>query len=399
MNLRINKAANIMFRFSFIIAKSFCVGFSILCLVACSAVEKRSETIPRKELPKVSKHALVRTIWRVNVGKGVGGKFNSNVILVKEGNALYTADHQGTIVSLDKKNGKFLWKTKLKEKIIAGPYVMGDKLAVSCGEDSIIMLNAKTGAQLWRTHIGSEVLAVPVIDKEYVYIHSLDGRIISLNVETGNKFWEYSYSLPSIILRKLSEPIVANTNLYVGFSNGKLAALNKNSGQLEWIKDISQNLGRTDLKRMSDIASSPFLDLDMLYVVSYQGKLAKISSYSGQTIWSTKVSSYNGVYVDQEQVYVTDEIGHVIAFDKDTGGEVWRLEILQGRKLSRPIIFGNKLVVGDKDGNVHFISIKDGKYLTRYNLGNNGMAAIPLVENNEMYVLGRGGSVVALTAL
>ena len=72
--------------------------------------------------------------------------------------------------------------------------------------------------------------------------------------------------------------------------------------------------------------------------------------------------------------------------------------MLEGRKLTKPVIYKDKIIIGDDDGNLHFISQKSGELIDIYKFGDNGITASPIVEKGLIYILGRKGKVVALSA-
>ena len=81
---------------------------------------------------------------------------------------------------------------------------------------------------------------------------------------------------------------------------------------------------------------------------------------SGQIWWTRDVSSYRGVDVDDDQMYVSTSQGEVVALKRRTGVEVWRNRSLKRRSLSAPAVVGDYVVVADLEGYVHWFDRATG---------------------------------------
>ena len=62
---------------------------------------------------------------------------------------------------------------------------------------------------------------------------------------------------------------------------------------------------------------------------------------SGQIWWSHELSSYRGLALDDDNVYVSTSDGEVVALKRRTGVEVWRQKALAHRGLSGPAVAGD----------------------------------------------------------
>jgi outer membrane protein assembly factor BamB len=63
---------------------------------------------------------------------------------------------------------------------------------------------------------------------------------------------------------------------------------------------------------------------DDVFVVGFQGRAAMLALDSGQIWWTRDVSSYRGVDVDDDQMYVSTSTGELVALKRRSGVEVWR---------------------------------------------------------------------------
>ncbi len=102
----------------------------------------------------------------------------------------------------------------------------------------------------------------------------------------------------------------------------------------------------------------------MVYVLTYQGELAAMQLETGQTRWTRPFSSYSG-WVLGQNLFISDSDGGLWALNPLTGQVLWHNQILQNRGLTAPVISGNSIVVGDKEGYLHWFSMIDGHPLAR----------------------------------
>lgn len=69
--------------------------------------------------------------------------------------------------------------------------------------------------------------------------------------------------------------------------------------------------------------------------------------------------------MDSDYVYVTEDKGIVSAYDLLSGASVWKQSRLGSKKLTKPIIKGQYIVVGDDQGNVSLLRNYDGVLIAR----------------------------------
>ena len=94
-------------------------------------------------------------------------------------------------------------------------------------------------------------------------------------------------------------------------------------------------------------------------------------------------------------LYLSEDTGAVVALDKNTGASVWKQDKLSYRSLSTPLAFGDYVVVGDFEGQVHFLKFEDGSFAARIATDGGGIAAAPLRVDDKVLVQTRKGGVYA----
>ena len=374
----------------------YCILITSLLLTACSTMEHRSDTPLKVALPEFTPKVLLQTMWTVNnTGDGINNK-DIKLSLAEQQNVLYTADYKGVITAINRNNGKLLWKKDLHLPITAGPTVNENKLILATSDAKVIAINTTNAQIAWQINASSEVLARPQIADNVVYIHSLDGALNALNAQDGRQMWRFAVTIPSLMLRRSSTPVVTTDRVIAGFANGKLVAIKRMDGAVEWTQDAAQPTGRSEIQRMVDISADPVINNNMVYVASYRGNLAAYLIANGHQLWERDISSYAGCSVDNTLLYVAATDGKLWAIEQNSGDTFWVQPVLQGRRLSKPVIIDNYIVVGDEDGYIHCIDKATGKLVARKQFDHKGIEAAPLVIKDTLYILGKSGKLAAL---
>lgn len=185
------------------------------------------------------------------------------------------------------------------------------------------VLLAKAGGEvIWRQNIGTEVLTTPQIVGDVVVARATDGRVYGFERSSGVLRWQLDNRNPALVVRPLSGVAQRQGVLYIGQAGGKLQAIEASSGRLIWEAVVSQPKGANEVERMSDVVSTPVFDDDSVCAVAYQGRVACFELTRGVPRWVKDVSSYAGLAMDANHVYVSDEFSVVWAFDKQTGRNI-----------------------------------------------------------------------------
>ena len=147
-----------------------------------------------------------------------------------------------------------------------------------------------------------------------------------------------------------------------------------------------------------DIDSEPVVRDGLVYVVTYQGRVAAVDLDSGRMQWRRDMSSHSGIAVDERYVYVTDAEGSVWGLDRRNSASLWRQSRLKARGVTSPVAYGNYVVVGDFEGYLHWLRRDDGQFVARVRIDSDGLLAPPIVQRGTLYAYGRGGTLAALQA-
>lgn len=376
-----------LFRTMLLVAASF--GIS-----ACGLFGDDDEELKPAELLKFDSKIKIKKLWSAKLG-GDAEFLRIALQPVGDGNRIYAASFDGKVSAFDPESGDQIWRTALDLELTAGPGVGNGLVVVVTADGIVIALDANNGNERWRSDIGGESLARPAINADTVVIQTVDNRLRALESFDGSERWVFLQSMPRLTMRGSASPLIVGSSVVAGFDNGRLIAIDIETGDTDWDTLLAPPSGRSDLERLSDIDGAMAVVGQDIYAAGYQGRLAAVASESGQMLWAVEVSSYEGVSADWTSLYTVQESGAVIAVARRNGAETWRQEALLRREPTLPVPFNTTVVAGDFEGYLHFFSNVDGQPVARVKLGGAAITSDPVVVADRLYVQSDAGTLVA----
>lgn len=398
--------------------RNWLIAGLVVFLAGCSSLTwlpwiSEPDPLEPRKLVKFDAEVKISRVWKSSVGKGLGRKYLrlKPVILADR---IYASDGYGRLQAHDRFTGKRIWRVQFggedggffsslnfmdrkDPSFVSGGVGAGSGyILLGTTDGEVVAFAAGDGVEQWRSNVGSEVLAPPITGDDMVFVQTIDGRLLALEGDTGQIRWSYDIQVPVLTLRGTATPVFDGDVVYAGFANGTMSAVGAVNGQPIWEHRLMLPEGRSELDRMVDVDASPLVRGPLVYGVSYQGKVKALRRSDGQALWELDMSSYLDFGEGYGQIYVVDDADRVIAIDQQTAQEAWRQDGLSLRKLSSPLVFSNYLAVGDNDGYLHILAQSDGRFLGRRKLDSSGLRSNMVYADGTLYVLGNSGSLHAL---
>lgn len=375
--------------------------FSVFVLGGCGTFMDPTEwmgsadVVEPSELIDLTNEIDPQMVWSRDTGVGTDEQHLKLVPKVV-GDTLYVADGEGRIQALATADGGTRWKVDLEAPVSGGPGAGDGLVLLGTSDAEVIALSSTDGSERWRTQVSSEVLSVPAIFNGVVVVHTIDGKLFGLEATNGNERWRYEREVPVLTLRGSGSPVVAGGAVFVGIAGGKLLALRADNGNLVWESSVTVPSGRSELQRLADIDGDPIVFGGGVFVATYQGDVAAVEQASGRVAWRRKLSSYSGMAADRQGLFVADDDGVVWGLDIRSGNAVWSQDSLKHRKLSKVVVLGDLVVVGDFEGYLHWLDRLDGKMVARTRVGSAAITSGVEVADGVLYVQGDGGELQAI---
>jgi len=338
----------------------FAMAASISMLSGCST----SQPIVEPYMAPMESDYSVDKNWQVKL-QAMPNLDTEGLFFAEDATKVYIATETGHLVALRKNNtsrwaDQVEWQLKFDSPIVSGPTKEGDSLLIGTSKGQLIAVSAKTGEYLWQSQLSSEVMSRAVVAERKIFTRTVDGKLYALSAKTGKVQWVIEHQMPSLSLRGAPAVVYEEGKLYVGWESGSIQALAAKSGALLWETRIAVPKGRTDLERMVDVQSSLVMHDGRLFVMGYHGKLAALNPETGNFYFVKEISGYRDFVVDDNGLYVVDENDILHGFDMSSGISLWKQDIFKNRLVGDLSEFDNEILAVDGWGYLHWMSKKTG---------------------------------------
>ena len=218
----------------------------------------------------------------------------------------------------------------------------------------------------------------PVVAYDTVYSASRAGDVIALDLETGDERWiadlsdvdnERSFWDSRVSAMLAGGPVAGLNKIFVGSENGKIYALDAQSGELVWQADIK-----------GEIISAPAVDSGVVVVNAASGLMKAFNAENGEELWEIEQDvpalTLRGIsqpVIASGGVLIGTGKGGVNVYLLNKGQRGWSTEIGEptgSTELERvidvdssPVIFGDKVYAVSSRGNLAAIELKSGRIL------------------------------------
>ncbi len=370
---------------------------ALLIFAGCS---KDKDVEPPAKLVNFPATLPVKELWGDKVG---GGKKQVKLRLglgpAVDNNLVFAASDKGELVAVNLDSGHQVWVKKFKRmQFSAGPGAALGKVVVGSSKGWVIALEGASGRELWRTRVNSELLSAPAIGEKAVVMRSVDGRLHAFDADSGKELWSVEQQVPRLSLRGTAVPVIAKDIVVSGFDNGKVMAVALGSGDTVWDTALATPHGRTELDRLVDVDSSVSIVGDNVFATGFQGRTAMLALDSGQIWWAHDMSSYRGLAVDEENLFVTQSDGIVVALRQRDGSEIWRNDKLKRRGLSAPAVTSTAIAVADYQGYLHWLDKTTGVLVARQRVAKFRVSSPPVAVQDTVVVITDSGKLAAYRA-
>ncbi|MEJ2654707.1 MAG: outer membrane protein assembly factor BamB [Acidihalobacter sp.] len=371
-----------------------------LSLGGCGIFGGAQNTRPPAALAPIKTTLRVDHLWTSSIGNGNGGYF-LHLRPYVSGKLLYAADHAGTVAAYALKDGRQQWSVKTGHKLVGG-VVGGDGMLFVGTQDGMVLgISLKQRGLVWQTQLSSEVMALSGVSEGTIVAHTNDGKLFAIDTTTGNVLWSHGSEPPNLILRGKSRPVIDSGNVIAGFSSGKLAAFSLDTGAQLWELQVGEARGASELQRLVDVDGCIVLSDsgNTVYAASYNGRVVAAQTANGQLEWSHKMSSYAGLALGPNAVFVSDADSDIWALDRSNGASLWKQDALHFREVTAPTVVAGYVVVGDYAGYLQWLSSSDGSLVAREQVGGGAIQVAPVAVGDTIYVQTAGGRLSAYRVL
>ncbi len=198
-------------------------------------------------------------------------------------------------------------------------------------------VNKLTLAWKYKTGIKSTFQTNPLVQNSIMYITTPFNDVVALNAISGEEIWRYKHKLKSDSFccgPANRGPAIANGKIFTVTIDGRLIALDQKNGDVIWDKAITDTSAGEAEEIRAVVDVKEFADATQIGQTGYSANLAP-QVYDGVVYIGITGAGY-GLHLEQEKdgekvlsVGSFSGGGHglrgfVLAFDAETGKELWR---------------------------------------------------------------------------
>ena len=346
------------------------------------------------QLERIDSKVSLKKRWSSKIGDGQGDGFYKITPTLIDG-VIYVASSDGEVAAINAANGARLWRVELERPLSGGVGHHNRSLYLGCADGSVLQLSAEDGAVEWEAAVSGEVLAAPVVSDDWVIVQTYDGKLLGFRSGAEEPSWTFTSDVPVLTLRGTSAPILVGGNAIAGFGDGKVVAVDVDSGNISWEARIGVPQGSSEIDRIVDVDGAMTQQGIELFVASYQGRVAALDSRTGRKLWQQNVSSVTGTNVGFGNVYVADVDGTLSAFLRTGQGVRWQNIELGYRELSRPTPVSSYVATVDFEGYLHLLSQVDGQIVGRSKIGGDAARADMIADSGRLIIYADNGQLLA----
>ena len=347
--------------------------------------------------------------WKFRVGKGEhkGNPISSQPVIDEK--YIYTIDTEAKISVINKKNGKKKWDRKFKKKIKehgilnGGLSVNQEIIAVTTGQGNIFVLDKNNGKILWEKDLSVPIRAAPIISGNIALFLTKDNRLYAHDLSNGDLIWSHQGLEEVSTFMGSSTPVVSQGIVITTYSSGEVYALNLVNGDVIWNTNLSFYIQKKSLQNISDIRGNPVVKDNIVYVVSYNGKMVAMDLNTGKRIWESNIGGIQTPWVVSGFIFVLSKDNELICLTSDTGKIVWVSKLKENFGLDEkddiitwtgPLLAGRMLIVSGSHGIVAAISPYSGKFLGAINV-KSSINTQAIVADETVYFITSDGYLLA----
>ncbi|MCX8509747.1 MAG: PQQ-binding-like beta-propeller repeat protein, partial [Rhodobacteraceae bacterium] len=203
-----------------------------------------------------------------------------------------------------------------------------------------------------------------------------------------------------------SAPAVSGDKVIFPFASGELLALKAADGSPAWQGFVAgQRIGRA-YASVSDLTGEPVVTGGVVYAGSSEGRLAALADETGELLWSAPEGAASLVTVAGGAVFFVNDEDQLMRVSSASGAETWRIDLpyYQNTRKDKkrkgiyayygPVLAGGRLILASSDGLIRAFDPASGKLTGSVEI-KGGAASAPVIVGGTLYVLSKSGQLHA----
>jgi outer membrane assembly lipoprotein YfgL len=361
-------------------------GFAALLLAALLAGcgSDRPKPTPLEPLaPKIAG----RQVWNHKIGA-----VHLPLSVAVRDDAFIVAASDGTVAAFEAANGREQWRAQAGASLSAGVGSDGRFTAVVTRDNELVVLER---AQLrWKAPLASRTVTAPLVAGERVFVMGVDRVVHAFDAFDGRRLWQLRRPGDSLTLAQPGVLLPFKDTLLAG-QGTSLVGVDPLRGGVRWELVMANPRSTNEIERLADLVAPAVRQGSMVCARAFQAAVACADAERGTLAWTRVGGGTQGVGGDADMVVGADASDRISALRAASGEVAWTNGTMLYRGLSAPLLVGRAVVLGDQEGQVHFLDRADGKPLLRLPTDGSAVVAAPVAVGTTVLVVTRNGGLYA----
>ncbi len=257
----------------------------------------------------------------------------------------FAGDNDGVFMAFDGQTGADLWQAKLEGPVRGGPNYLGPDdthpngrvFVIDSADGAVLCLDAKTGAQQWRAPLGERSDATPAVSPEALVYGSCASALHVVNPADGKRIHDIKLDADSQIAGGCA---LGDGFAYSGSRSGKIVKADIRAGVFAWTNQDSE----------AEVFTTPAVAGDTVVAGSEDGFVIAVDRATGKQRWRVDSGGYplSPVIAGDKVLLAAD--GELIMLGLADGTKLWSLKVADD--ITSPMLLGDLVIVGTEDGTV-----------------------------------------------
>jgi outer membrane assembly lipoprotein YfgL len=352
-------------------------------LLAGCAADKPKPT----PLAPVAAQVAGRQVWNARLDSL---KYSPRITAVA--GLFVAAGSDGTVLALDASTGAERWRGTAGVAITAGVGSDGRFAAVVTRDNELVVLDQ--GRPAWKATLASRTTTAPLVAGERVFVMGVDRAVHAFDALDGRRLWALQRPGEALTLSQPGVLAPFKDTLLVG-QGAQLVGVDPLRGTVRWEATLATPRGTNEVERLADLVGPVVRVGDRVCARAFQAAVACADAQAGRTQWTRQAGGVQGLGGDAELLFGADATDRISAWRAGSGEVAWTNETLLYRGLSAPLALGRTVVLGDVEGQVHFLDRASGAVQLRLPTDGSAVVAPPVASGTTVLVATRNGGLYA----
>jgi outer membrane protein assembly factor BamB len=227
-------------------------------------------------------------VWRVDLREGRRDQEGYGGGLAFANGRVYVSSGFRFVAALDAGTGAVVWRTPTEAPMRGAPNVADGRVFAVSADNEVFAFDAATGVESWSYQALVEparfaVASSPAASGDTVVAPFASGELVAIRAQNGNELWTDVLSRASRT-NALSEirdiagrPVIYRGDVFATSNSGVFSATDLRTGSRRWSLPVSA-------------ITTPWPAGDVVYVVSKAGEVIAAARDSGQVYWVRDLS-------------------------------------------------------------------------------------------------------------